>query len=231
MEQALPVVALIVVMLVVPWLLASASRSTRSTFTSGRERRLWLWLCLVLTAIYATLGVAQPLVVLLRERALLQPLGLVLLLALGLALLTYAIRWRPSGREIGVLLGVASVYVMAAIRITIPEERTHLFEYGLVAILLHEALLERRRHGRRVPAPAALAFALATLLGWVDEAIQSMLPNRVYDLRDVGFNALAACMAIASSLLLAFVRRRAARGESPPAGGPRKTPRGTGIGR
>jgi hypothetical protein len=41
----------------------------------------------------------------------------------------------------------------------------------------------------------------------------AILPNRVYDLRDVGFNAFAGLMAIAASLALAWARRRGSSGQ------------------
>ncbi|MCK5438817.1 MAG: hypothetical protein KAI97_02685 [Gemmatimonadetes bacterium] len=49
---------------------------------------------------------------------------------------------------------------------------------------------------------------MTALLSWLDEGIQALLPSRVYDLRDVGVNALAGLMAIAASLALARARRR-----------------------
>jgi len=33
---------------------------------------------------------------------------------------------------------------------------------------------------------------LPAFLGWLDEGIQAILPNRVYDIRDMNFNDLAA---------------------------------------
>jgi VanZ family protein len=118
------------------------------------------------------------------------------------------VKRRPGRGEIGLALGVTAAYLMAWIRVESWEERTHLFEYGLVAILIHQALTERLHHGRRVPSPAALAVGVTALLGWLDEGIQAILPNRVYDLRDVGFNVLAGLMAIAASLALAWAWRR-----------------------
>jgi VanZ family protein len=182
--------------------------TSMSLFTSDRERRLWLSALGVVVVIYSTLGPAGTLVTLLRERNLLRVLvALVLLLVVG-AIARQWVKRRPGRGEIGVALGVTAAYLMAWIRIQSPEERTHLFEYGLVAVLIHQALTERLRHGRRVPAPAALAVAVTALLGWLDEGIQAILPNRVYDVRDVGFNALAGLMAIAASLALARARRR-----------------------
>jgi hypothetical protein len=184
----------------------------RSLFASDRERRLWLWALVVVVAIYSTLGPAGTLAAFLRAHNLLQvTVALVALLVVGAIAGQWA-RKRPGLREIGVVLGVTAVYGMVWVRIQIPEERTHLFEYGLVAVLIYQALIERRRQGRRVPVPALLAVALTALLGWLDEGIQSSLPNRVYDMRDVGLSALAGGMAIAASLALAWARRRVGRG-------------------
>jgi len=183
-----------------------------SLFTSDRERRLWFWALAVVIAIYSTLGPAQVLAEALRERNLLRVSVAVVLLLAGA---TIAGRWakgRPGRREIGVALGVTAAYLMTLFRILSPEERTHLIEYGVVAILIHQALTERLRHERRVPAPAALAVAVTALLGWLDEGIQALLPGRVYDIRDVGFNALAGLLAIVASLALARARRRDATG-------------------
>lgn len=54
--------------------------------------------------------------------------------------------------------------------------------------------------------PAFYAFLLTTAAGWIDEGIQYFLPNRYYDLRDVGFNATAGFLAIAAVGCLRWVR-------------------------
>ena len=183
-----------------------------SNFTSDRERRLWFWALAVVVAIYSTLGLAGTLAEALRERNLLDGSFAVGLLLLVAAIAASAVKRRPGRREIWVALGVTAVYGMALLRMGLgPEERTHLIEYGLVAVLIHHALAERLRHGRRVPVPAVLAVAATALLGWLDEGIQALIPNRVYELRDVGFNALAGLMAIAASLALARARRAVRR--------------------
>ncbi len=182
--------------------------SSGSFFTSDRERRLWLWALAVVIAIWSTLGLAGTLAASLRARGLLEvsfSLGFVMVLA---AIAAGALKRRPGGREIWVALGIAAVYGMVVVRMGVSvEERTHLFEYGLVAVLIYQALSERRRGGRRVPSPALLAMAATALLGWLDEGIQALLPGRVYDLRDVGVNALAGLMAISASLALARARQ------------------------
>ena len=187
-----------------------------SFFSSKHERRLWLALLVVLLAIYATLGKAPDIVAALGESAL-NRAGNNLVAALLLLLVVipvFFISKRFNGAEIAVGFGVLAVYLLAWLRLGSLEARTHLFEYSMVAALVHEALLERRENGRRVPAPALLALLISIGLGWLDESIQSALPNRVYDLVDVAFNTLAATMIITARQLLAWVRkRRSSQGE------------------
>ncbi len=181
-------------------------------FTSPRERRLWLWSLAVVAAIYSTLGLAGTLVGVLREWSLL-PAAMMLVMVLTFMAIVGSglgsglgggLRRPPAALEVWVALGVVVVYGMAVLRMGgSPEERTHLFEYGIVALLIHAALAERVRNGRRVRAPAALAVVVAALLGWVDEGIQALLPNRVYDNFDVFSNAVAAVIAIAGSQAVA----------------------------
>ena len=211
----------LVVILIVPWLLAwdSAARArsiatdgavdTDSTafFSSEHERRLWLWALVVLVAIYSTLSPAQQLAAELRERNLLTVTSGAFLLLVGLLIV---VRWAKAGpgrREIGAGVGVMAVYLVTLIRLPIPEARSHLFEYGLVAMLIYQALLERRGNGRRVAIPSLLAAVATALLGWVDEGIQWLLPNRVYDLVDVGLNAAFGLIAIVASLFVGLARK------------------------
>ncbi len=182
-----------------------------SLFSSTRERRLWTALVTVLAAIYATLAHAPAIAAILRERNSLTATMFVVSLWSLVAIAIFFIRGRPGRAEIAVGAGILIVYLMAWLRIGIatPEERTHLFEYSLVAALVHEALLERKANGRRVPVPAILALIISVLLGWLDEGIQSLLPNRVYDLMDVTFNSLAATIIIGARWVLDLVRRKA----------------------
>lgn len=182
-----------------------------SLFRTDRERRLWLSTAAVVAAIYSTLGLAGTLADALRVRGLLEASFGVGFLLVIVAIVVLGLRLRPGWREIGVALGIAAVYAMVLVRMGVgPVERTHLFEYGLVAVLVHQALLERRRKRVRagVLAPAGLAVAVTALLGWLDEGIQALLPGRVYDLRDAGFNALAGLLAVTATLALSAARKR-----------------------
>ena len=179
-------------------------------FSSKRERRLWLWVALVMVAIYATLGLAQQWAQVLEERGLLDfTVGLFLLcmLLVGLTILTQGLKVRPGGAEVAVAVGVATAYLLVLTRMTIPTERSHLIEYSIIGVLIYEALSERKSQGRRVPLPPVLAILITVALGAVDEGIQWLLPNRVFDPVDILFNTIAGTMAVAASAALTWARR------------------------
>ena len=177
-----------------------------SLFASARERRLWLWTLVVVVTIFATLGLTGALAEELRDRGLSTAGFALAMLLVGVTVLTQGLRTRPRGLEIAVALGVAVVYLMVLVRMAL-EERTHLIEYGVVAVLILEALRERSSHGRRVPLPALLAILATALIGTLDECIQAFIPSRVFDVQDIVFNTLAAVMAVATSLALGWARR------------------------
>jgi VanZ family protein len=108
--------------------------------------------------------------------------------------------------ELGVGLGVGTVVMLVLVRTAIPE-RSHLMEFGVLAVLVFEALTERKANGRRVPVPALLAVVVTTSLGALDEGIQFFLPSRVFDPLDLVFNTGAAVAAVLGMVALGFARR------------------------
>ncbi len=184
-------------------------------FASARERRLWLWTLAVVVAIYATLGLTGTLAEALRAYGLLDVsiLGLFIMFLFGAMVVTQGISVRPRGAEIAVVLGVTTVYLLLFLRTALPEERTHLMEYGVLGVLIHEALAERASQGRRVPLPPLFAVVTTAVLGVLDECIQWFLPNRVFDPLDILFNLLAGTLSIGAVLALAWARRRVTRAD------------------
>ena len=182
-------------------------------FSSRRERRLWLWTLAVVAAIYATLGLTGTLAEALRENGLLNAAVFFLLgmFLVGATIVTQGIKIRPGGTELAVALGVAAAYLMVFTRMAILEERTHLIEFGVLGVFIHEALTERASQGRRVPIPPVLAVLATAALGVIDEGIQWLLPNRVFDPQDILFNLLAGTMSVAAVVSLAWARRRTSR--------------------
>lgn len=162
----------------------------------------------VVSTIYLTLGLAGTLAGLLDDRSL-NAATFVLgsLLILG-AIATQGARRRLGGTEVFVALGIGAIYVLLFTRLTSPVERSHLMEYGVVAVLVYQALKERASNGSHVPKPAWLAIGATAIVGAVDELIQALLPNRVFDPVDIGFNTAAAVMAIAASATLEWAHWR-----------------------
>lgn len=177
-------------------------------FSSKRERRLWMLWFAVVAAIYSTLGTANRLAGVLREHGLIEISFAIGALLVGLAVVAHSLKSRPNAAGVAVVLGVVAVYLLVFVRMATPEERTHIVEYGVVAILAYEALAERARNTSRVPIPALFAILLASAVGALDELIQAALPNRVFDFRDIFFNLLAAILAVISTAVISRMRRR-----------------------
>lgn len=182
--------------------------------TSGREGRLWFLAGASVVGIWVTLVPAQRLVTRLADRGVFDVVFGVGVAAVFVVMVLHAVRRRPGPVEVAIGLGTVAVYGLALARIAQPAERTHLIEYGVVAVLVHTALLERGRGGAPVDRPALVAFVVASCAGVVDEVLQGLLPTRVFDPRDIVFNIFAAGLAMGASSLLAWGRARRARERS-----------------
>ena len=84
------------------------------------------------------------------------------------------------------------IFIAWGLRMPYVVERIHLFEYGLLGWLCAWAL----EGSGRWPAWWPVAMILVTLVGYGDECIQWLLPDRVYDLRDVFTNAGAGLLGV-----------------------------------
>ena len=177
-------------------------------FSSKRERNLWYLILTLVIAIYSTLGLAQTLAETLRGTGLAFALFVIGYLLVIVTILTQGLKKRPGSLEIGIGIGVAAVYLLVLSRMAIAAERTHVIEYGVVAVFIYEAFMERKNQGFQVPLPAIQAIVLTSVIGLLDELIQAILPSRVFDPRDILFNVLASIMAVGASVVLSWVRRK-----------------------
>ena len=89
---------------------------TMSLCTSDRERRLWVWVAVVLVAIYSTLGAMRAAVEFLRAHNLLRVTFTLVLIVVISALVLQWVKKRPRWPEIAVGLGIAAVYLWALAR-------------------------------------------------------------------------------------------------------------------
>ncbi|GMU63701.1 MAG: hypothetical protein AMXMBFR34_54640 [Myxococcaceae bacterium] len=161
-------------------------------------------LAVLLLSIYGTLAVARRLTDALRDAGMLK-----LTVGFGFALAGLAVVvtvWRVPElrrpRTLAALALSAVVYGLVVWPMDSPEEKLHFIEYGAVGVLAFLATPPLWTTRRR-----ALGAALfTTAAGWLDEGLQAVLPSRHYDLRDVGFNALAGVLALGALLV---IRRQA----------------------
>jgi hypothetical protein len=177
----------------------------------ARERRLWIAVALAVAAIFLSLYPLQFFLDFLRARNLLRLSIAALFVATAIAVVAWMFRRRARWREWAVLSLSLGAYALFARSLSVIQERLHLVEYGALALLFSAAFGERRSARGLAPAPGAAAiaaFVATSAVGLADELVQGILPNRQYDLRDVGFNALAAAMALATAAALDAVRER-----------------------
>ena len=167
---------------------------------------MWGLTALTIVTIFATLGLARSLANWLNQQGWADAtFGLGMVLVCG-AIVLVGLKVRPRMLEIGIALGIIAVYLIVFARMTIPAERTHLIEYSVLALLMNEALVERKANGRRVPMPALAAFLASSTIGVLDEAVQFLIPGRYFDGRDIVFNVLASLMAVGGILILTHTR-------------------------
>lgn len=153
-------------------------------------RRLWIAIAVYVGLIYLTLpwmrSVVQFLYVHMGRERLSLYVNLSVLLALGLMIL-YLRRILPrlSKKQflLGLFFAIAGAWVLLLFA---PEERVHLFEYGLLGFFCLRAL------GRETRSPHFKAMLIVLVVGIGDELIQHTLPNRVGDPRDVALNFMSA---------------------------------------
>ena len=182
-----------------------------SLFSSIRERKLWYWAGVAWAVIFASIWLAGSVAEFLRDRGLISNAIWLVLFLVVLSVLINGIRSKASGFEVIIWMGLFAVYLMVMLRMTLPEERSHLIEYSILALFIFEALRERASHKPGLKYPALWAIGITTALGILDESIQLMVPSRIFDPIDIFFNFLASVLAVGGSTVLQWVRKKVAQ--------------------
>lgn len=176
--------------------------------TSKKERKLWISALVVLIAIYASLFLGGQFIDLMIERRIIEQSTFYLFILLIIAFIVSG--WKSSGKrlEYWIYAGVIAVYGMALFRMDITTaERSHMFEYGLLSILIYEALIERKLNGENIKIPVLTSIFGAGTIGLLDECIQYFISYRVFDIIDVGFNYLASAFGVLTSIGVRKLKR------------------------
>ena len=188
-------------------MLAIAAAILAPTFERlGKAKtRAWLLAVLYVAFVYATIPLLPRVWEVLNgyTGGTVRHLGIVAVMVAVLCAIGFS--WRPLCRNpwssATVLLLVLSAYGYLLDRFAVyPAERLHLVEYGFVSFLLFRALA---LHMEGTKAYVA-SFLLTVVIGFGDEVIQWVLPNRYFELKDVQLNAVSGGLGL---LLVRFVMR------------------------
>lgn len=176
-------------------------------FISKREKLLWLYVTTCYLAILSLLFLGQPLTELFSNQNLQAALFTFGMVLVALVILLHAFRKKSGKLTMMMWLSIIAVFSMFLLRLGLPE-RSHLIEYSILAILIHEALLERgKKEDSQWKAPL-MAVVLTSVLGVIDESLQLVVPDRFFDINDIYFNTLAAVFAVGSRVIVDFTRSK-----------------------
>ncbi len=153
----------------------------------------WFWVILCAASIFAIVPLARSIQRLVTATLGRSAFGYFVLASVAcflggtLWLLYFRLRIRRFSNYL-VLALVGAAYVYFTLKLwKHPEEAVHFLEYGLLSFLLFRAL---RNHYADVTIYFSSLF-IGTFVGIIDEILQWITPNRYWDFRDVGLNALA----------------------------------------
>ncbi len=171
----------------------------------------WMWAGAWLAFIYLTIPFARSIQKVVYEQANKTLFLWITFLAFAMAagwLIRALLRkqWTARPAQILILAGIGGLYswIIWSLR-THPEEAFHLVQYGVLSLLLFRALSHRLQD----PSIYVVVTLVGASLGILDELIQWVVPQRVFDYRDIGINVLGAGLiqvALAIGIRPAFVR-------------------------
>jgi len=170
--------------------------------SKNTRRRYWSAVLGWIGIIYSTLYVVRPVCTFLKRTTPFPLLVNIFCIILLIAVVT--VIWRKS-RALSpssclILTGVLSAYIYGLATIQFPEEKIHFIEYGFLAYLVFRAV----RLDRPEITAYGIVFLLVSILGWIDEGIQHLLPNRYYQIEDVVLNSVSGVL----GLCLVYIYQR-----------------------
>ncbi len=163
---------------------------------------VWSLIACYVTLIYSTLYIMRPILNFLKATLggyLNLSIAIIFLIMLSLILVHII-----SNRErygVGQYLWfsfISCVYGLIIYIVDVPEEQVHFIEYGILSALVYIALT----HDINNKSIYFLSAIVVFVFGTIDEVIQWVLPNRIFDIRDLIINGSAGILV---QLLIAMV--------------------------
>ncbi len=163
---------------------------------------VWSLIACYVTLIYSTLYIMPPIVNYMRRvlKSYFQPSVTILFFIILSSILFYIIsnRERYSVSQYLWFSFICCLYGLVIYILELPEEQVHFIEYGILSALIYVALT----HDINNRSIYFLSVLIVFVFGAIDEAIQWVLPNRVFDIRDIVMNGIAGILV---QLLIAMV--------------------------
>lgn len=163
--------------------------------------RAWLQVIILIILIFSTLSIVRPIVNFLKKTGTLDVVvwGSLILFVLFLIYFIYLLRMRNAFRYAFLVVLMISYGLSLKYLVVAPEERIHFIEYGLLALFFYRAFsFDIKKKWINY----VLTLSTVSLVGYLDEVVQYILPSRVYDIRDVGLNSLSGFLMLVFILLL-----------------------------
>lgn len=176
-------------------------------FSSKREKRLWLYALICWIMILSLLFLGQPLLKLFSDQNIQAGFFIFGMILVTLATLIHAFQQNSQKLSLILWLSILTICSMFLLRLGLAE-RSHLIEYSILAILIHEALLEKQKKEDSRWRTPLIAIGLTSTLGVIDESLQLLVPHRFFDINDVFFNSFAAIFAVSARLIVDSVKRK-----------------------
>ncbi|MCK4881526.1 MAG: VanZ family protein [Candidatus Omnitrophica bacterium] len=166
----------------------------------SRRIRRWILAGAWTGLIYSTLYIVRPICEFLKQYAGFSFFVNAGIVFFGISIVLVFVKTKRIRRRLtyALLFLVIAVYSLGMTWLSIPEERLHFVEYGVLAFLIYRALILDLRAGQSFLA----AFAITSLIGLGDEGIQYLLPNRYYQFKDVCLNSASAALGLALTYVI-----------------------------
>lgn len=172
-----------------------------------KVNKWWIGVAIVWFTILSTLFVGMPLARFFKDQDIQAAFFLLGMTFVGVTVATYTFKKKAGKWELAIIMGLVALYTMWLLRLGLAE-RSHLIEYSVLAIFVHRAMMESLQNHLSNLKILVSTFILSFVLGAIDEGFQYFIPQRVFDMEDLVFNAMAILFALLSIQLVKWIRRK-----------------------